>query len=68
MKKLLAIALCVALVSFGVFGCKKPEEPDTPEADTTTVETPEEVIDTAAVEDTMPAEEMPEETPEEAPE
>jgi len=45
MKKLLAIALCMALVGFGAFGCKKTEEPVTPEDDTTTVETPEEPVE-----------------------
>ncbi|MBN2380777.1 hypothetical protein JXM67_13340 [candidate division WOR-3 bacterium] len=58
MKKLLAIALCVALVGFGAIACKKPVETP-PDEDTTTIETPEEVIDSAAM-DSMPAEDAPE--------
>ena len=45
MNKLIAITLCLAIASFGFFGCKKAEEPETPEADTTTVETPEEPVE-----------------------
>jgi hypothetical protein len=66
MKKLLAIALCVALVGFGTIACKKPVEP-TPDEDTTTIETPEEVMDSAAM-DSMPMDSMSDEMPDEAPE